>query len=277
MEGHSVGDEFDVNVTFPTEYHAAELAGKAAVFACKLHDIRMTELPAADDEFAKDVSEFDTLDEYKADILAKIQKRKDEQADGEVEGQLIDALIENLEANIPEEMFRIETENQLRDFDMNLRSQGLDLNSYTKYTGASLDDLRTQLRPRAERGVKTRLALEKIAQLEGITASDEEIDAEIKKLADGYNMPEEDVRKYVDTADVKKDIEVRKAVEFVKANAAVTESTDEPQAEPQTAEKPAKKPARKKSAAGGKKKSAESAAAPEETAENTEKDESTGK
>ena len=262
VEGHSIGDEFDVNVTFPTEYHAAELAGKDAVFACKLHGIRMTELPALDDEFAKDVSEFDTLDEYKADILAKIQKRKDSQADNEVEGQLIDALMENLEADIPEEMFRIETENQLRDFDMNLRSQGLDLNTYIKYTGGSLDDIRGQLRPRAERGVKTRLALEKIAALESLVASEDEINEEIKKLAEGYNMPEEEVRKYVDTADVKKDIEVRKAVEFVKENAAVTEEA----AAEAASEKPAKKTTRKKSTTT-KKKAAESADAPAETAE----------
>lgn len=230
--GKQIGEEFDVNVTFPTEYHAAELAGKAAVFACKLNGITKTELPELDDEFAKDVSEFDTLDAYKADISAKLQKRKDEQADNEVEGQLIDALIEKLEADIPEAMFVQETENQLRDFDMNLRSQGLDLQTYTKYTGMTLDQLREQMRPRAERGVKTRLALEKIAQLENLTASDEEIDADLQKLADAYNMPLEEVAGYVDRADVAKDIQVKKAVDFVKENAAVKKSTARKKAAP---------------------------------------------
>lgn len=230
--GKQIGEEFDVNVTFPTEYHAADLAGKAAVFACKLNGITKTELPELDDEFAKDVSEFDTLDAYKADISAKLQKRKDEQADNEVEGQLIDALIEKLEADIPEEMFVQETENQLRDFDMNLRSQGLDLQTYTKYTGMTLDQLREQMRPRAERGVKTRLALEKIAELENLTASDEEIDADLQKLADAYNMPLDEVAGYVDRADVAKDIKVKKAVDLVKENAAVKKSAARKKAAP---------------------------------------------
>ena len=176
--GKNIGDEFDVNVTFPAEYHAAELAGKPAVFKIKLHEIKFNELPALDDEFAKDVSEFDTFAEYKADVKAKIQDRYNKQADGEVEEQLIGALIEKLKAEIPEPMYVAETENFVRDFDGRLRMQGLDLKTYFKYTGLDLDALRKQMRPQAERQVKTRLALEKIVELEGIKPTDEEIAAE---------------------------------------------------------------------------------------------------
>ena len=142
--GKNIGDEFDVNVTFPAEYHAAELAGKPAVFKIKLHEIKFNELPALDDEFAKDVSEFDTFAEYKADVKAKIQDRYNKQADGEVEEQLINALIEKLKAEIPEPMYVAETENFVRDFDGRLRMQGLDLKTYFKYTGLDLDALRSR-------------------------------------------------------------------------------------------------------------------------------------
>ena len=220
--GHNAGDEFDVNVTFPEEYHAAELAGKEAVFKIVLHSIKFNELPALDDEFAKDVSEFDTLDEYKADVKAKIEKRNEKDAENAVEGQLIDALIANLEAEIPAAMFESETENFVRDYDSRLRMQGLDLNTYFKYTGLTLESLREQFKPMAERQVKTRLALEKIAELEGITAGDDEIDAEYESMAKAYNMSADEIKKFVEADVVKADICVKKAVDFVKANADVT-------------------------------------------------------
>ena len=220
--GHNAGDEFDVNVTFPEEYHAAELAGKEAVFKIVLHSIKFNELPALDDEFAKDVSEFDTLDEYKADVKAKIEKRNEKDAENAVEGQLIDALIANLEAEIPAAMFESETENFVRDYDSRLRMQGLDLNTYFKYTGLTLESLREQFKPMAERQVKTRLALEKIAELEGITAGDDEIEAEYESMAKAYNMSADEIKKFVEADAVKADICVKKAVDFVKANADVT-------------------------------------------------------
>ena len=198
--GKNIGDEFDVNVTFPAEYHAAELAGKPAVFKIKLHEIKFNELPALDDEFAKDVSEFDTFAEYKADVKAKIQDRYNKQADGEVEEQLIGALIEKLKAEIPEPMYVAETENFVRDFDGRLRMQGLDLKTYFKYTGLDLDALRKQMRPQAERQVKTRLALEKIVELEGIKPTDEEIAAEYDRIAKAYNMELDKVKEMVDEA-----------------------------------------------------------------------------
>ena len=230
--GKNIGDEFDVNVTFPTEYHAAELAGKPAVFKVKLHEIKFNELPELDDEFAKDVSEFDTFAEYKADVKAKIQDRYNKEADGEVEEQLINALIEKLKAEIPEPMFASETENFVRDFDGRLRMQGLDLKTYFKYTGLDLDALRNQMRPQAERQVKTRLALEKIVELEGITPSEEEIAEEFDRIAKSYNMELDKVKEMVDTAMVSEDVAVKKAVDLVKEKAAVTEKAyEEPKAE----------------------------------------------
>ena len=220
--GHNVGETFDINVTFPTEYHSEELAGKEAVFKIVLHGIKFNELPALDDEFAKDVSEFDTLDEYKADIKAKIQKRYENDADKSVEEQIINALIENLEAEIPESMFEAETENFVRDYDSRLRMQGLDLKTFMQYTGQTLDGLREQFKPMAERQVKTRIALEKIVELEGISATDEEIEAEYENLAKAYGMKADDVKSYIEADAVKADLCVKKAVDFVKENANIT-------------------------------------------------------
>ena len=145
--GKNIGDEFDVNVTFPEDYHAKELAGKAAIFKTKLNAIRREELPALDDEFAQDISEFNTLDEYKADLKAKMVKRNEDAADAEVDNALAEALMEKLVAEIPEPMFEAETENYVRDYDSRLRASGLDLSTYFKYTGLTLDALRQQMRP----------------------------------------------------------------------------------------------------------------------------------
>lgn len=220
--GHNAGDEFDVNVTFPTEYHAAELAGKEAVFKIVLHSIKFNELPALDDEFAKDVSEFDTLDEYKADVKAKIEARYEKESENAVEAQIIDALVANMEAEIPAPMFEAETENFVRDYDSRLRMQGLDLNTYFKYTGLTLETLREQFKPMAERQVKTRLALEKIVELEAIDATDDEVSAEFENLAKAYNMSADEVKKFVENEAVKADLCVKKAVDLVKANAEIT-------------------------------------------------------
>ena len=230
--GKNIGDEFDVNVTFPEEYHAAELAGKPAVFKCKLHEIKFNELPELDDEFAKDVSEFDTFAEYKADVKAKIQDRYNKTADGEIEEQLINALIEKLEAEIPQPMFDAETENFVRDFDGRLRMQGLDLKTYFQYTGLNLDALRTQMAPQAERQVKTRLALEKIAELEKIVPTEEDINEEYDRMAKAYNMEIDKIKDMVDVAMVTADVSVKKAVDLVKEKAVVTEKAyEEPKAE----------------------------------------------
>ena len=220
--GKKIGEEFDVNVSFPEEYHAAELAGKAATFKTKLNAIKAEELPALDDEFVKDVSEFDTLDEYKADIKSKMVKRNEAQAESEVENALAEALMEKLVAEIPEVMFETETENYVRDYDNRLRQSGLDLNTYMKYTGLTLDALRAQMRPQAERQVKVRLALEKIASLEALTVTEEETNAEFQRISDAYNVPVDQVKTMIAAEDLNADILVGKALALVKENAKLT-------------------------------------------------------
>ncbi|MBQ8145211.1 MAG: trigger factor [Clostridia bacterium] len=219
--GHNAGEEFDINVKFPEEYHSADLAGKDAIFKIVLHSIKKTELPALDDEFAKDMG-FDNLDAYKNDVKAKIESKNEKAADNSVEEQIINALIENLEAEIPNAMFESETENFVRDYDSRLRMQGLDLNTFLKYTGQTLDGIREQFKPMAERQVKTRLALEKIVELEGIAATDEEAEAEYENLAKAYGMTADDVKSYVEIDAIKTDLCVKKAVDFVKENASIT-------------------------------------------------------
>lgn len=237
--GHSIGDSFDVNVTFPEKYHAEELAGKAAVFAVKLNGIKFNEKPELDDEFAKDVSEFDTLDEYKADIKAKIEERNAKEADAAVDEQLMSALIEKLEGDIPPVMIDAECENMVRDFDTRLRMQGMDLKTYFKYTGLNLDAMREQSRPQAERQVKTRLALETVAANEAIIASDEEIEAEFTKLSEAYGMEVEKIKEQIEADTLAEDIKVRKAVEFIRDNAVITDA--KPEAEKKAKKAPAKK------------------------------------
>ena len=223
VAGHKIGEDFDVNVTFPSEYHSADLAGKEATFKCKIHAITKKELPALDDEFAKDVSEFDTFAEYRDDVKAKIQKRHEADADSHVENALAEALINKLEADIPEVMFEAETENFVRDYDNRLRMQGLSLDMYFKYTGQTLDALRQQMRPQAESQVKTRLALEKIVELEGIVATEEDINAEYDRLVSAYGIELDRVKEMVRAEDIAKDMAVQKAMEFVKNNAVIKE------------------------------------------------------
>ena len=221
VAGHSIDEEFDVNVTFPTEYHAADLAGKEAVFKVKIHAITKVELPELDDDFAKDVSEFDTFDEYKADLKAKIEKRHETAADNAVEEKLVEALIEKLEADIPEAMYVTETENFVRDYDNRLRSQGLDLNTYFKYTGLTLDNLREQMRPQAERQVKARLALEKIVALENIEATEDDINEEYQNIATAYGVELDQVKASIDAEAIAADMKVKKAMELVKEKAVI--------------------------------------------------------
>lgn len=259
--GHSIGDEFDVNVTFPEEYHAAELAGKAVVFKVKLNGINVIELPEVDDDFAKDVSEFDTIDEYKADLKAKIQSRHDANTENEVKDQLIDKLVDKLDADIPDSMFETEVENVIRDYDTRLRMQGMSLDMYFKYTGMDLDTMRQQARPQAEKQVKVRLALEKIAELEKIEVSDEDLNAEIKRIADSNHITEDQVKEIVGAEAVRDDMKVERALNLVREKAVLTEKKEE---KAETAEK---KPAKKTTRKTTKKKVEEKA---EEKAEETE-------
>jgi trigger factor len=219
--GHNVDEEFDVNVTFPAEYHAEDLAGKASVFKVKLHALTKVELPELDDEFAKDVSEFDTLDEYKADLKAKIEKRHENAAESAVDGQLMDALIEKLEAEIPEAMYDTEAENFVRDYDNQLRMQGLDLKTYFQYTGMTLETLRAQFRPQAEKQVKARLALEKIAELENLNASEDDINGEYTRTAEAYGIEVEQVKASIDSEFIAADMKVKLALDAVKEHMVV--------------------------------------------------------
>lgn len=219
--GHNIGDEFDVEVTFPADYHETTLAGKPATFKCKLHEIKFDELPALDDEFVKDVSEFDTLDEYKADIKAKLEENAKKAQQAKIDEQLLDALCENLEAEIPEAMFETELDACLRDYENRLRYQGIDMKTFMQYTGATVDSLKAQLRPQAEKNVKIRLALEAVAKLEGLTADAEKIEAEYKKIADAYGIEIEKVKAAVNEKDIAADVVVAEALELVRANADV--------------------------------------------------------
>ncbi len=219
--GHNVGEEFDVNVSFPEDYHAKELAGAPVVFKTKINAIKETVLPEFDDEFVKDVSEFNTVAEYEADVKAKLEKAAADRADAAVTDQVVAALVEKLVADIPEPMFVSETENQLRDFDSRLQMQGLKLSDYIKYMGITLDQLRERMRPQAERQVKLRLALEKIAELEKIEISEEEVETELKRLSDTYSVELEKVRSLVDPEDIKADLAADKALKLCKDAAAV--------------------------------------------------------
>lgn len=217
--GHNTGEDFDVNVKFPEDYHAEELKGKDAVFKIRLHELKAKELPEVDDEFVKDVSEFDTLEEYKKDIEKTLLDRREKAADADVENQLIDAIIEKVQAEIPDEMVENEVDEIINAFAQRLQSQGLKLETYLQYTNMTTDDLRTQYKPQADRQVKVRLGLEKIAEMEGIEPSEEECEAEMGRLAEAYGMPLDNVKALVNVDVVRADLANQKAVEFVKANA----------------------------------------------------------
>ena len=222
MVGKNIGENFDVNVTFPTDYHAEELAGKEAVFKCLIHAIKVRELPELDDEFVKDVSEFDTVAEYRADVAAKLQAEADKAEDAKVDAQLMDKLVEIMEADIPEVMFENEVENMMRDYETRLRYQGLDMEMFMKYTGQTADDMKAQFRPQAEKQVKTRLALEAVAAAEAFEATAEEIEAEYTKIAEAYNVKVEDVRAQIDDAAIAADLVVGKAAQLIRDTAVVS-------------------------------------------------------
>ena len=233
--GHEVGDEFEISVKFPEDYQAEELKGKDATFKIKLHQIKRKELPTLDDEFAKDVSEFDTLDEYKNSLREKLQSDREKQEEMNVENQIFDALIEKVQGEIPEEMYEQEVEESINNFAYRLQSQGLNLETYLKYTGMDVNAIKEQFRPQSEKQLKLRLALEKIAELENLEVSDEAVEEEYEKLAKQYNMEVAQIKNLVAETQIRADLKNQKAIDFVKENASVK------------AEKPAKKTTRRKS------------------------------
>ena len=227
--GHSAGEEFDVNVKFPEEYGAAELAGKDATFKIKLHEVKYKELPALDDDFAKDVSEYDTLDELKDSIRNNIKTNLDKQAEQKVENDLMDQVIANMKADIPDAMVDSRIDKLVQDFEYRISQQGLKLADYLKYMGMNIEQFRAQFKEQADKQVKMRLAMEAIVAKEGITASDEEFEEEVKRIADAYKMEADKVKSIVDAAAVKADLAINKAIDFVKEKANVV--TAEPKEE----------------------------------------------
>lgn len=227
VAGHKTGDEFDVNVKFPEDYGAKDLAGKDAVFAIKLHEIKEKELPEVDDDFVKDVSEFDTVDQYREDIRKKLTASREEQEKDSIDNQLIDKLVSTVKVEVPEAMYANRINDDMRDFNYRLQSQGMNLETYMKYTNLDEKGIREQFRPQAERQVKLRLALEKIAGLENIKPTDEDVEKEFSKLAEGYKLDVEKVKKVLPREDVEKDIAVEKAFDFVRDGAVVAEGEPE--------------------------------------------------
>ncbi|MFT8887959.1 MAG: trigger factor [Ethanoligenens sp.] len=221
--GHKTDEEFDVNVTFPEQYQAAELAGKPAVFKVKINEIKKRELPDLDDEFAKDVSEFDTLDSYKDDVRQHIQEHKDEHAQSDVEDALLDQVVEGLKAEIPAVMYERSIDSYVQDFDYRLQAQGLNLQTYLQYTGMDMDKFRETFQEQAEHQVKLRLALEKIAEIENFVVTDEDVEAEYKRLAEEYKTDIERIKTAIDRETTEKDIKINRAIDLVKDTGEVTE------------------------------------------------------
>lgn len=223
VAGHSIGEEFDIDVTFPEDYASEELKGAAAVFRIKLHEIRGRELPKFDDEFVKDTSEFETVGEYKADVRSRLEKAAEAKADSEFESELFDKVIANMEAEVPECMFENRAKEMAQELEGRLSSQGISFDMYCQITNQTPENIIDTFKKQAEPQVKLRLALEKIVELEKIEASDEEAEQELQKIADGYKMELDDVKKYIAAEDVKKDVCVGKAVELIKSSAKIKE------------------------------------------------------
>lgn len=227
LVGIAAGGETDVDVTFPEAYHDSSLSGKKALFKVKVHEIKKTELPVLDDEFAKDVSEFDSFSDYRNSITENLTQEKQRRFDEAFEGQVMDALAENLKAEIPEVMYEKQLDNIVSDYDGRMRSQGFTLDGYLQHSGSDMAGFRDMFRLLAEKQVKTRLALEKVAEIEKIVISDQELEDEYKKIAENYKTDIKQVKSFIPKEDLLKDISVSKALEFVKNYAKITELTEE--------------------------------------------------
>ena len=221
LVGKSTGDEVEVNVTFPEKYQAEELAGKPAVFKVKIHEIKAKELPELNDEFAQDVSEFETLEEYKADVRKRLEVQKEDEAKRTKEDEAIQKIIDKSEMEIPEAMIDTQCENMVNEFAQRIAQSGLSMEQYMQFSGLTLDKLKEQVRPEAETRIKSSLVLEQIAKDEKIQVSDEEIDAEIEKMAKVYGMEADKLKEYMGDAEkesMKRDISVTKAVDLIMEN-----------------------------------------------------------
>ena len=221
--GKSIGEEFDVNVTFPEGYQAENLAGKPAVFKCKLHEIKAKELPAVDDEFVKDISEFDTLDEYKADIRSKLEKAAEDEAATNLDNALVDAVIAKMSAEVPQVMYQRRIDDIVREWSTRNRIR---VEDYLKYTGTTMDQFRANFTEVAKRQVDLRLALEKIAELENVTVSDEDVEKEYADMAEQYKMDADKVKAAVPADAIRNDLKIEKALDLVRDAAKIEEVTE---------------------------------------------------
>jgi len=237
MIGKPAGEAFDVNVTFPEQYHEASLAGKPAVFKCFIHEVKEIQKPELDDDFAQEASEFDTIEEFRADIRKNLQENADANAKRAYEEKLIDALIENLEADIPEVMFEHRLDQIVEDYSRRIGAQGLDFDTYLQMNGMEMNTFRQIFRFQAERQVKARLALEQVAKDAAIEVTAEDIEAEMKKIAESTHMELDDVRKYIDDAMIKADMMVEKAMALISENGVKTAPKAEEPAEEKAEEK----------------------------------------
>ena len=271
VAGHKTEEAFDVNVTFPEEYQAENLAGKDAVFKVKIHEIKTKEVPALDDEFAKDVSEFDTLDELKADLKKQLSEKKAEDARRDLENQLLEQAIDGMEAEIPEVMFTKRADEMINDYTYRLQAQGIDLQTYLQYMGQDMDAFRATFKDGAEKQVKASLVLEAIVAAEKLEATEDEINAEIDKLAQQYGMEAEQIKKAVPADQIAADVTTKKALDLIVDSAKLVAKKAEKKAAKKSTAKKAddkkaeKKPAAKKTAA--KKPAAKKTAKKEEDAE----------
>ena len=233
LVGAVIGEEKDVNVTFPEKYHAADLAGKPAVFKCTVKAIKVKELPELDDEFAKDVSEFDTLAEYKEDIAKKLKERKEDVAKREKEDKVVDKIIENAEMDIPEPMVQSQISQLMNDFIRRMQAQGLSIDQYYQFTGLDQAKIQEQMRPQALKRIQSRMVLEKVAEVENIEISDEKVDEEIAKMAEMYKMEADKLKEVMgdyEKEQIKKDLAVQEAVTLVAEAAKVTEVVENKEA-----------------------------------------------
>lgn len=220
--GKNIGEECEVNVTFPEEYHAKELAGKPAVFKVTVKEIKRKELPELNDEFAGEVSEFETLEEYKNDVKAKLSLTKQKEAATENENHVVDKVVENATMDIPEPMIDSQVNNMVNDYARRMQSQGLSLEQYMQFTGMTIDTLKEQMKPQAVKRIQTRLVLEAIVKAENITVSDEAVEKEIADMAESYKMEVAQIKEYMGENGVeqmKEDLAVQEAVDFLVAEA----------------------------------------------------------
>jgi len=218
LVGAEIGKEVEVNVNFPEEYHAKELAGKPAVFKCTVKEIKVKELPELDDDFAQDVSEFDTLEEYKADVRKKIEEKKAAQAKAKKEDAVIEKIIEGAQMEIPEAMVKTQAEHLVDEFAQRLQMQGLSMDQYMQFTGSTVDALVEQSKPQALKRIQSRLVLEAVAAAEKLEASDEEVEAEFARMAEQYKMEVEKVKELLgeaETKNIREDLAIQKAIDLV--------------------------------------------------------------